>query len=200
MDFCHTTTRLNTVDAAVLVTHQPPDRLSPQNRKDVFHPLIAPSGRFVLSLCGHLHIAQEETKSFGGSAARRIGGVQRSWRWNPLLTGNNVCSATMRSKITIEPNSDHGVVRLWLRRSRTQKQSDDWSFGRDQFFRLEDDDGTRDSPEHWFEPRRSPLKTDKDRSVTGEEKRPLPPQSEDLITGPLTISAVLDRRSRSAND
>jgi predicted MPP superfamily phosphohydrolase len=48
----------DTLDAAVLMTHQPPSWLSEENRKTFFHPMIARSGRFALHLCGHLHLAR----------------------------------------------------------------------------------------------------------------------------------------------
>lgn len=61
---------INGCDFALLMTHHPPEWLSPEAR-DHFFSEIAPPGRFAAHLFGHLHEHMVTTLSIGGSAPRR---------------------------------------------------------------------------------------------------------------------------------
>jgi hypothetical protein len=136
-------------DACLLLTHHPPDWLDEESRR-VLRGEIAPPGRFVAHLFGHMHEGGARMVSEGGREARRD--LQA-----PSLFGLEqwgTAEETRRHGYTVgqlEFGEDHGSLRLW---PRTAKRGDegDWRLVPD-FDRvaLENDLGTR--------PEQVPLRT-----------------------------------------
>jgi hypothetical protein len=129
-------------DAALLLTHQPSDWL--KDPQQIFDPLIFRSGRFAGYLCGHMHFAKHETKSWGGSAARRVFLGPSLLAMERTLTGLDHILGYEALRIEIDPTSQYGTIRCWPRR-KIEKGSNDWVFERAVDFtydKLENDDGT----------------------------------------------------------
>jgi predicted MPP superfamily phosphohydrolase len=139
----------DTCDAALLMTHQPPDWLSPYNLENVFKPHIAKSGRFAAHICGHMHIARSEVSALGGSDARRIA-LGRSL-FSMELEGGAMLRlfGYAAYQIVVSRMKQDGIVRAWPRKA-TKTDGGDWFFGPDQRFQLESDNGTPDLPANYF--------------------------------------------------
>ena len=103
------------LDAAILITHQPPEWLSPANRMNVFNPLIAPTGRFALHLCGHLHIASAQVQGRGGSEVRRVALGRSLLALEPTLDGLERLHGYEAFRIKIDKGSPDGLIRMWPR-------------------------------------------------------------------------------------
>jgi predicted MPP superfamily phosphohydrolase len=142
---------LQEVDAAILITHHPPDWLQPENRTKTFEPTIAKSGRFAVHLCGHMHFPKNEMTAWGASAARRVFLGRSLLAKEKTLDGLDRILGYQALRIEIDRKSQHGVVRCWPRKV-INTQSNDWIFARDDTFgELDDDDGTPSRPESLFE-------------------------------------------------
>jgi predicted MPP superfamily phosphohydrolase len=139
----------DTLDAGVLITHQPPAWLSPQNLVNVFEPLIARGGRFALHLCGHQHIAAQEIQARGGSDARRLQLGRSLLALEPTSDGLERLIGYQSFQIIIDPASSEGLVRAWPRKG-SQIQNNDWEYGPDTSFNLDEDNGTPDLPVNRF--------------------------------------------------
>jgi hypothetical protein len=140
---------LDKVDAAILVTHQPPEWLAAENRSNVFHPRIAPSGRFAMHLCGHLHVGQDQTQSRGGGDARKVALGRSLLALEPTGDGLERLFGYQAFRIRVDTTSAEGVIRAWPRKS-TPTQGEDWKFAPDTSFDLDADGGTRDIPANRF--------------------------------------------------
>lgn len=124
-------------DACLLLTHHPPCWLS-ENSKRALIGEIAPPGRFVAHLFGHVHDARIETRSDAGSPARRelqgasLFGVDGESRRHGYAAG----------RIELGPAAQ---LRIWPRIS-VQAPGGTWRIVPDHYsFALEDDQGTRES-------------------------------------------------------
>jgi hypothetical protein len=140
---------LKEVDAALLITHQPPDWLDKNNREQVFEPLIAKAGRFAAHLCGHMHLPKNEASSQGASIMRRLFLGRSLLAKEPTLDKLDRVLGYQALQIQIDPNSQYGVVRCWPR-TVISSQSRDWVFVPDHSFNLEHDGGTPKGPETSF--------------------------------------------------
>ena len=138
------------LDGVVLVTHQPPDWLSTQNRKDVFNPLIARARRFAVHLCGHMHVAKGEVEGRGGSDARRVALGRALFALEPIGDeGMERLFGYQAFQISASRFVKDGLVRAWPRKA-TQSQAENWIFGPDDSFELDSDGGTPDLPSNRF--------------------------------------------------
>ena len=141
---------LDRVDAAILVTHQPPEWLASSNRSNVFNPRSAPSGRFAMHLCGHLHIGQDQTQSRGGGEARKVALGRSLLALEPTEDGLDRLYGYQAFQLRVDTMSPEGVIRAWPRKS-TPTQGEDWKFAPDTSFDLEPDGGTRDIAANRFQ-------------------------------------------------
>lgn len=140
---------LDRLDAAILVTHQPPEWLAAANRSNVFNPRIAPSGRFAMHLCGHLHIGHDQTQSRGGGEARKVALGRSLLALEPTEDQLDRLYGYQAFQLRIDSMSSEGVIRAWPRKS-TPTQGEDWKFAPDTSFDLESDGGTRDIASNRF--------------------------------------------------
>lgn len=137
-------------DAALLITHQPPDWLSQANRKNDFEPFIARAGRFALHMCGHMHVAKGTVDAGGGSEARRVALGRSLFAMEPV-DGKNMerLFGYAAYQVHVSKLNKDGIVRAWPRRA-TQTGGGNWVFDRDVSFELDQDGGTRDVPANYF--------------------------------------------------
>ena len=100
---------LQAADAAILVTHQPPEWLLPENKAKTFEPMITRSGRFAAHLCGHMHVAKSETVSRGSSAARRLYLGRSLLAVEPTRDGLDHVLGYQALRIEIDPDKQRGL-------------------------------------------------------------------------------------------
>jgi hypothetical protein len=134
----------NRCDAALLLTHHPPDWLDPRSCDEHLFGNIAPPGRFAAHLFGHMHDGAIKTSGHGGAAPRRF------WQGMSLFgleMWGNVGNAELRrahgyAAGQIELGRDTGALRLWPRKA-VQTQGRAWRIDVDTSFDLDVDGGTR---------------------------------------------------------
>ncbi len=146
---------IDTCDAALLLTHHPPQWLDKESREDHLFGNIAVPGRFAVHLFGHMHEANGSTTSVPGGEARRF------WQGTSLFglekwgDGRAVERAHGYSAGRISLDGAGATLRFWPRRAQRTLQkvwtvAPDYSFGT-----LERDQGTRPEPIRRLRPRRS---------------------------------------------
>ncbi|KYF91460.1 hypothetical protein BE17_37215 [Sorangium cellulosum] len=131
-------------DAALLLTHHPPDWLDPRSRDEHLFDKIAPPGRFAAHLFGHMHEGAGTSIGHGGAAPRRF------WQGMSLF-GLEAWGDGSRAELRrahgysagqLELGRDTGMLRLWPRKAvRTQSMT--WRIHGDTSFELDEDGGTR---------------------------------------------------------
>jgi predicted MPP superfamily phosphohydrolase len=138
-------------DAALLITHQPPDWLSADNLQNVFEPFIARAGRFALHLCGHMHVAKGKVEAGGGSEARRVALGRSLFAMEPV-DGKNMerLFGYAAYQVHVSKLKKDGFVRAWPRKA-TKTGGGNWVFDRDVSFDLDQDGATRDVPANYFQ-------------------------------------------------
>jgi hypothetical protein len=108
---------VNSHHLAFLMTHQPPDWLTPKARQDLEHE-INPPGRFALHLMGHMHASRATGQTFGNSPERRLF-QGRSWFGLEYFGGLDESQRQSRShgyalgRISWQGSELH--VRIWPR-------------------------------------------------------------------------------------
>lgn len=129
-------------DAALLMTHHPPEWLDERSRDDHLFANIAVPGRFAVHLFGHMHDASATSIRNAGMGARRF------WQGASLFGLETWGDGTIRrvhgySAGRIELGPSEGKLRIWPRRAeRTQGKV--WQLVNDTSFgRLERDQGTK---------------------------------------------------------
>lgn len=123
------------LDAAVLVTHQPPGWLAPRSKQH-FEDTIAPPGRFALHLCGHLHESRMDSVARGGAAARLMGQGLSLLGLEPAAGGIERRQGYQAFAIVVPETGEEGEVVCWPRRAeRTQAGS--FRFSPDSSFELD---------------------------------------------------------------
>ncbi|MEA2603090.1 MAG: hypothetical protein QOF89_4082 [Acidobacteriota bacterium] len=165
----------------LLLTHHPPEWLTPEAREE-YTANIAPPGRFLAHLCGHLHVDWSEDIAIGGAHRPR------------LIRGASLFGLEFFGKGRKQIRRDHGygVLKLefdsagatWRRwpRCGVKTQGGVWKIARNEHaeLNLEDDGGT--APEEVPLARAAPRK----RNTAGQHRRvedepPAPPMGpEDL--------------------
>ncbi|WP_437939732.1 AAA-like domain-containing protein [Sorangium sp. So ce341] len=131
-------------DAALLLTHHPPDWLDPRSRDEHLFEKIAPPGRFAAHLFGHMHDGAVSTIGHGGAEPRRF------WQGMSLFgleawggSGNaEQRRAHGYAAGQIELGREASALRLWPRKA-VQTQARTWRISGDTSFELDDDGGTR---------------------------------------------------------
>jgi predicted MPP superfamily phosphohydrolase len=161
---------LERMDAAILVTHQPPSWLSRVNRENVFEPLINPPRRFVFHLCGHLHLGHGHSESIGGSAERRLWLARALEAFDPTEDGTDRTFGYQALEIIIHADSREGSFCVWPRRAE-KIQGNEWRFGPDASYVLEDEGTRRGIPSFRFE---RPNAKSVSPSVGGSARSPSP--------------------------
>ena len=175
---------LERVDAALLVTHQPPSWFSPTNREHSFEPHIDRSGRFALHLCGHEHVGATSLESRGLSPPRRLALGRSLLALEPAEDKSERLYGYQAIRITIPDNSDEGSFQIWPR-SAVKNQSNDWEFGPDRSYYQGDDDGVSQLPPQFRFQR---------------PNRKLRPSSPSTSSTPLTDPLRLTAEQRLATD
>jgi hypothetical protein len=140
---------LQEMDACILITHQPPSWLSPHNRENVFLPDIAKSGRFAIHLHGHEHVAKNINLSRGGWPARRLGLGRALMALEPTADGHQRLMGYQAWHIAINRNEGTGIVRCWPRKAELSADNH-WTYGPDQSWNIDEDEGTEAIPESTF--------------------------------------------------
>ena len=129
----------DTLDAAVLLTHHPPEWLSAANRRH-FQESISYPGRFVVHLTGHLHKPQGEAKALGFSAGRRLVTGPSLFGFERTSDDFDRVHGYGTIQINVGQTSSQGTIRYFPRSAR-KKQDGFWSIVRDDGFDLNDSDG-----------------------------------------------------------
>src|SRR5260221_3449717 len=124
-------------DACLLLTHQPPDWLTPEAQMHLDSE-IADAGQFALHLFGHMHESLLRSTALGGGAARRI--LQgRSIFGLEYFAGKDGGGGIVRSHGysagKIELREDRGTFTLWPREAR-RDQDGTWRIVPDQSYVL----------------------------------------------------------------
>ncbi|PCJ21831.1 MAG: hypothetical protein COB04_02610 [Gammaproteobacteria bacterium] len=136
-------------DLSIVLTHHPVDWLDEEGRETFSE--MTPTGNVALHLCGHMHTNRAENLQVGGAS-----GVRRVIQASSLFShesyeehrGSQVETKTDRrhgySVGMIEFEEGQAKIRHWPREG-VKKQDSAFSFERDRFFHLEDDDGVSSS-------------------------------------------------------
>jgi hypothetical protein len=140
------------MDAAILVTHQPPDWLSPGNRQNSFDPLIAKAGRFAGHLCGHMHVAKSQTVISGGFPERRLLQGPSLLALEDTEDGLERLLGYQTLRIRVDRKSEIGNVRCWPRKAMTRTQANSWRFNIEPTYDLEEDGGTSEKRGYFSRP------------------------------------------------
>lgn len=143
---------LKDCDYALLMTHHPPTWLSGHARSELLGE-IAPPGRFVAHVFGHMHESSATTLAIGGAQARRE--LQGSSLFGLETYGDRVDRrhGYTAARITVDDKNE-ATLRLWPRVAK-RHPSGHWRVVQDlDAFELGDDQGTR--PEVLPPPRRRP--------------------------------------------
>jgi len=170
----------DTLDAAVLLTHHPPEWLSAANRRH-FQESISYPGRFVVHLTGHLHKPQGEAKALGFSAGRRLVTGPSLFGFERTSDDFDRVHGYGTIQINVGQTSSQGTIRYFPRSAR-KKQDGFWSIVRDDGFDLNDSDGGTAPENGQFQisqariasrPKeaRMPTKRNRRRSTTGCSRR-----------------------------
>jgi hypothetical protein len=137
----HSWTRRHTLN--FLLTHQPASWLNPDYQK-AFNEFIAPPGRFIAHLFGHMHEARTEST--------RRGGGQTKWTCQaPSLFGLEKVQIVKEGTVTSVEDRRYGYIagqldvehggasiKLWPRRG-VKTQDETWRIASDYSFHLEND-------------------------------------------------------------
>ncbi len=136
---------LKSVDFALLMTHHPPDWLSPAAREHFFGEVTTP-GRFTAHIYGHMHEHQTTSLSIGGAAVRRQ--VQASSLFGLESFGDGKIDRRhgySAGRITVDDRGE-ATLRMWPRVAR-RHAAGHWRIVQDlDAFELSDDQGTRPEP------------------------------------------------------
>ncbi len=141
-------------DWSLLMTHHPPNWLSPAAR-DQLAGEIAPPGRFAAHLYGHMHEHASTVLAVGGAQARRE--LQGSSLFGLETYGDGRTDRRhgyTAARITVDDKTGEATLRLWPRVAK-KHAAGHWRIVQDlDAFELSDDQGTR--PEPLPPPRRKP--------------------------------------------
>ncbi|WP_158926759.1 metallophosphoesterase [Acidisphaera sp. S103] len=138
-----------TLDASILLTHQPRTWLSKDNLKNTFYPAISPGGRFALHLCGHQHVGEAEKHGRGADDAGLVA-LGRSLLAIEKVNGKlEHLLGYQTFRISIDRSQSSGLIRAWPR-SAELTSGGSLEFGPDRSFRLGADNGTLDIPINRF--------------------------------------------------
>jgi tetratricopeptide (TPR) repeat protein len=131
---------LKKLHAAILMTHQPPSWLMPQNHDEVYSRLINDNGRFAAHFFGHMHLPDVQTRSSGFSNPTRLiqGGSLFGLETQKGKEPDKLICAYSASEILME--NKEGKIRLFPRRV-VEKLNNSLRFDRDMGFHLEEEDG-----------------------------------------------------------
>lgn len=140
---------LRECDYALLMTHHPPTWLSAQGRAEL-QGEIAPPGRFVAHLFGHMHEGSATTLAVNSAQARRE--LQGASLFGLETFGEHVDRrhGYAAGRLTVDARNE-ASLRLWPRIAR-KHPAGHWRIVQDLDFELLDDQGTR--PEILPPPRR----------------------------------------------
>ncbi len=143
-------------DACLLLTHHPVDWLSTHGQ-EAFYSDIAPSGRFVLHLCGHQHKAGMKVEILGGVAeGRRFWCGNAIFGMEPYIDSEGNPTVARRhgySAGSLDFSGQSPILRIWPRRL-DKKEDGVWRFNQDTFFTLEENESI--IPISFFSSRPSP--------------------------------------------
>lgn len=132
-------------DFTLLMTHHPPDWLSPEAREHFFGEIVPP-GRFAAHVFGHMHEHMTTSLSIGGSAVRRQ--IQGSSLFGLESFGDGKIDRRhgyAAARITIDDRNE-ASLRLWPRVAK-RHSAGHWRIVQDlDAFELSDDQGTRPEP------------------------------------------------------
>ena len=132
-------------DFALLMTHHPPDWLSPEARDHFFGEVIPP-GRFAAHMFGHMHEHMATTLSIGGAAPRRQ--IQGSSLFGLESFGDGKVDRRhgyAAGRIAVDDRGE-ASLRLWPRAAK-KHAARHWRIVQDlDAFELSDDQGTRPEP------------------------------------------------------
>lgn len=132
-------------DFALLMTHHPPDWLSPEAREQFFAEVATP-GRFSAHVFGHMHEHMATTLTIGGSAPRRQ--LQGSSLFGLETFGDGKMDRRhgyAAGRISVDDRGQ-ASLRLWPRTAK-RHPAGYWRIVQDiDAFELSDDQGTRPEP------------------------------------------------------
>ncbi|MBA3546490.1 MAG: AAA-like domain-containing protein [Nannocystis sp.] len=132
-------------DFSLLMTHHPPDWLSPEAREHFFGEVVPP-GRFAAQVFGHMHEHMATTLSVGGAAPRRQ--IQGSSLFGLESFGDGKVDRRhgyAAGRITVDDRGE-ASLRLWPRVAK-KHVAGHWRIVQDlDAFELSDDQGTRPEP------------------------------------------------------
>ena len=132
-------------DFTLMMTHHPPDWMSPGAREHFFGEVVTP-GRFAAHVYGHMHEHMTTSLSIGGSAVRRQ--IQGSSLFGLETFGDGKQDRRhgyAAGRIAVDDRGD-ASVRLWPRVAR-RHAAGHWRIVQDlDAFELSDDQGTRPEP------------------------------------------------------
>lgn len=130
--------RRHEVEAALLLTHHPPDWLHPRDLAE-YEASIYPPCRFVAHLFGHMHKGIIRSLGEGG------GEVRRTWQGDSLCGlehfGGHLDRRHGYSVGRLTVKGDEGRFRLWPR-TACRKSNGAWGFAADPLASLKIDSGT----------------------------------------------------------
>lgn len=124
-------------DACLLLTHQPPDWLTPQAQM-YLNSEIADAGQFALHLFGHMHESLLKSTALGGGDARRILQGRSMFGLEYFAgKGGDVVRSHGYSAGNIELLGDKGTFTIWPRQARPDPDGT-WRIVPDQSYVLVD--------------------------------------------------------------
>jgi predicted MPP superfamily phosphohydrolase len=138
-----------TLDAAILLTHQPRNWLSEDNLNNSFYPSIAPGGRFALHLCGHQHVGEAEKRARGGGDTSLVALGRSLLAIEKIDDKLEHLLGYQTFRISVDRSQSEGLIRAWPR-SAIATMNRDFLFGPDRSFTLDADNGTPALPINRF--------------------------------------------------
>ena len=122
-----------------LMTHHPPTWLAP-SAMSLCAGEIAPPGRFVVHMCGHMHEPLNVTQSLGGAHKQRL--WQAPSIFGLELTGSKLERRHGYVAGTLVVAGNTGTLRIWPRLAQ-RHQAGNWHFIREPSVSVEADEGTK---------------------------------------------------------
>ncbi len=111
-------------DAALLLSHHPPDWLSPRSLQD-YKSLLTQRERFAAHLYGHMHVPQVLQHSEGGGSERFR--IQAASLWSRDRFGKDSEELRLHGYSVGQIDLDENLLRLWPR-EYVEKADGEWRF------------------------------------------------------------------------